>query len=73
VDSNEPDLPSCVSKTEMYYEVDLTKYIRIKYNALSTSSYDHKNNIYIGRSYSGITDTNDYQNIVIGHGAKSNH
>jgi hypothetical protein len=45
VDSNEPDLSSCVSKTEMYYEGNITKDIRIKYNAPSTSSFNHKNNI----------------------------
>jgi hypothetical protein len=56
----------------MFYEEDLTKDIRIKYNATSTSSFDHKNNIYIGGSYNKTTDTNNYQNIVIGHRAKSN-
>jgi hypothetical protein len=71
VDSNELDLSSCVSKTEMYYEGDSTKDIRIKYNTLSTSSFDHKNNIYIGGSYDGRTDASAYQNIVIGPGAKS--
>jgi hypothetical protein len=72
LDSNEQDLSSCVSKTKMYYEGDPTKEIRIKYNTPSTSSFDHENNIYIGGSYNGTTDTNDYQNIVIGHRSKSN-
>jgi hypothetical protein len=65
------DLLICVPKSEMYYEGDPTKDVRIKYNAPSTSSFDHKNNIYIGGSYNGITYNSDYQNIVIGHGVQS--
>jgi hypothetical protein len=66
-----PDLSDYLTKNEMYYEGDPTKDIRIKYNSIPVDAYNHENNIYIGGNYDSSTLVDDYQNVVIGHGAKS--
>jgi hypothetical protein len=66
-----PDLSNCVSKSEMYYEGDPTKDVRIKYKTQEVDSEaNHKNNICIGGFFSeeGLLD-NDYKNVVIGNAA----
>jgi Ca2+-binding RTX toxin-like protein len=67
-----PNLSNCLTKSDMFYEGDPTKDIRIKYNSTPADSYNHENNIYIGGSFTNAsTITYDSQNIVIGHGAKN--
>jgi hypothetical protein len=44
-----PDITECLTKTEMYYEGDPKKDLRIKYQSdRSDNEANHKNNIYIG-------------------------
>jgi hypothetical protein len=42
VDSNEPDLTNCLAKSDMFYEGDPTKDIRIKYNSTPVDTYNHE-------------------------------
>jgi hypothetical protein len=71
VDTNEPDLSSCLAKTDIFYEGDLTNEIRIKYNSNTDDGYNQKNNICVGGSYTGTTLTYDFQSVVIGYGSKN--
>jgi hypothetical protein len=71
VDTNESDLSGCLVKTDMFYEGDLIKEIRIKYNFNPDDGYNQKNNICIGGSYTGTTLVQDYQSVVIGYGSKN--
>jgi hypothetical protein len=71
VNTNEPDLSSCLAKTDMFYEGDPTNEIRIKYNSNPDDGYNQKNNIYVGENYTGTTLIYDYQSVVIGYGSKN--
>jgi hypothetical protein len=58
-----PDLSNCITKSNMFFEGDPTKDIRIKYNSTPADSYNHENNIYIGGSFTNSsTITYDSQN-----------
>jgi hypothetical protein len=46
-----PDLTDCLTNSDLYYEGDPTKDIRIKYNSIPINTYNHENNIYIKKFY----------------------
>jgi hypothetical protein len=71
VDSNEPDLSNCITKSDMFFECNTEKDIRIKYNSTPVDAYNNESNIYIGGNFNGTTSTHDYHSVVIGLGAKN--
>jgi hypothetical protein len=50
-----PDLANYIAKSDMFYEGDPTKDIRIKYNSTPIDTYNHENNVYIGGSFVNAT------------------
>jgi serine acetyltransferase len=62
-----PDLTSYLKKSYIFFSGDTTKEIHIQANVTPADGYNHKNNIYIGESFTVVEMTNDYNSVIIGY------